>query len=170
MTRLLDEALEAARKLPPAAQDDVARVVLHLVGADDEAPPVPLSPDQRAAIAASKSAASRDEFASDGAPKHNPVLVRFRQMLEEMYGPRLARVVLYGSRARGDAHADSDYDVAVFLRDMDDRFAELYRLADLSTEIIDETGEFVHAVPYRAGSENERTPVMLAIRTDGLEL
>jgi predicted nucleotidyltransferase len=36
-------------------------------------------------------------------------------MIETIYGDRLARVVLYGSRARGDAHPDSDYDVAVFI-------------------------------------------------------
>ena len=45
----------------------------------------------------------------------DPVLTTLRRRLEEMYGPRLARVVLFGSRARGDHHADSDYDVAVFL-------------------------------------------------------
>jgi predicted nucleotidyltransferase len=100
----------------------------------------------------------------------DPVLLRFRRALEEAYGQRLERVVLYGSRARGDAGPESDYDVAVFLRDMDDRLAELYRLADLSTEILDETGEFVHAMAYRAGSYVERTPVMLGIRTDGVDL
>jgi hypothetical protein len=36
---------------------------------------------------------------------------------------------------------DSDYDVAVFLRDMPDRIAELYRLADLSGTILDGTGD-----------------------------
>jgi predicted nucleotidyltransferase len=55
-------------------------------------------------------------------------------------------VVLFGSRAR-DARPNSDYDVAVFLRDMSDRFAEMDRLADLSTTILDETGEFIHAMP-----------------------
>jgi uncharacterized protein len=100
----------------------------------------------------------------------NPVLVRFRKALDDMYGDRLDRVVLFGSRARGDAHAESDYDVAVFLRDMDDRGVELYRLADLSTDIIGATGEFVHAMPYRAGAYNERTPLMLGIRTDGIDL
>ncbi|HWZ68691.1 MAG TPA: nucleotidyltransferase domain-containing protein [Stellaceae bacterium] len=41
-----------------------------------------------------------------------------------MYGERLERVVLFGSRARGDAHENYDYDVAVFLHDMADRWQE----------------------------------------------
>jgi hypothetical protein len=53
---------------------------------------------------------------------------------------------------------------------MNDRYAELRRLADLSTDFIDETGEFVHAMPYRAGAYNERTPLMLGIRNDGVDL
>jgi len=64
MTKLLDEALEAARNLPPDDQDKIARVVLRLAGTDDE-PPVALSPEERAAIAASKAAAARGEFATD---------------------------------------------------------------------------------------------------------
>ena len=87
-----------------------------------------------------------------------------------MYGERIERVVLFGSRARGDAHDDSDYDVAVFLRDMTGRFAEMDRLADLGTDILNETGEFVHAMPYRAGSYDERTPLMLAVRSEGIDL
>ena len=52
---------------------------------------------------------------------NDPVLKRFRAAVNEIYGDRVERVVLYGSRARGDAQKDSDYDVAVFLRDMPDR-------------------------------------------------
>jgi uncharacterized protein len=101
---------------------------------------------------------------------HDPVLTRFREALDELYGDRLERVVLFGSRARGDARPDSDYDVAVFLRDMIDRGPELRRLADLSTGLLDETDKFVHAMPYPAGSYAERTPLMLGIRTDGVDL
>lgn len=50
----------------------------------------------------------------------NPVITRFRDAVAEIYGDRLERVVLFGSRARGDAQDDSDYDVAVFLRDLED--------------------------------------------------
>ena len=50
-------------------------------------------------------------------PQDNPVLKRFRATVTEIYGDRVERVVLFGSRARGDAREDSDYDVAVFLRD-----------------------------------------------------
>lgn len=100
----------------------------------------------------------------------DPILERFRASLREIYGNRLERVVLFGSRARGDARPDSDYDVAVFLRDMGDRFAEMNRLADLSTGILDEMGEFIHAVPYGAGSYEDRTPLMHEIRAQGVDL
>jgi predicted nucleotidyltransferase len=100
----------------------------------------------------------------------DPVLKRFRAAVTELYGGRLARVVLFGSRARGDAGPDSDYDVAVFLRDMPDRFAEMDRLADLSTNILYETGEFVHAMPYRADAYKDRLPLMHEIRADGIDL
>jgi hypothetical protein len=64
MTRLLDQALEAARRLPSDAQDDIARVVLQLASSDAAAP-IALSADEREAIAKSKAAAARGEFATD---------------------------------------------------------------------------------------------------------
>jgi hypothetical protein len=64
MTKLLDDALAAVRTLPPAEQDKIARAMLRLTGTDDETP-VTLSADERAAIASSKAAAVRGEFASD---------------------------------------------------------------------------------------------------------
>ncbi len=104
-------------------------------------------------------------------PQDDPVLKRLRAAVTNVYGDRVERIVLFGSRARGDAHADSDYDVAVFLRDIGDSVTELYRLADLSTDILYETGELVHTMPYRAGSYNDpRMPLMYAIRAEGVDL
>ncbi len=64
MPTLLDDALAALRALPPEEQDSVARAVLRLAGRDEE-PPLALTPDERAAIAASQEQAARGEFASD---------------------------------------------------------------------------------------------------------
>ncbi len=98
------------------------------------------------------------------------VLKRFRAAVAEIYGDRLERVVLFGSRARGDAQPDSDYDVAVLLHEMPDRLAEMNRLADVATDILYSEGGFIHAMPYPAGSYDERTPLMHEIRADGIDL
>lgn len=101
------------------------------------------------------------------------ILQRFRAAVTEIYGDRLERVVLFGSRARGDAEPDSDYDVAVFIRDMGDRLVEMNRLADVATDILyrpGSHGEFIHATPYLAGAYNERTPLMHEIRAEGVDV
>ena len=100
----------------------------------------------------------------------DPVLVRFREALVKMYGDRLDRVVLFGSRARGDAHPDSDYDVALFLRGFHDRWTEMDRIVPVVTDILYDHGAFIHAMPYRAGADRERTPLMHEIRREGLDL
>jgi uncharacterized protein len=97
----------------------------------------------------------------------DPVLMRFRAALDRVYGERVARAVLFGSRARGDARPDSDYDVAVFLKDLVDRWEEVDRMADIAGDIMDETGAFVHAMPYRAETYRDRTPLMHEVRGEG---
>ena len=99
-----------------------------------------------------------------------PMLMRLRRSLEELYGERLSRVVLFGSRARGEAGADSNYDVAVFLHSMDDRWAELDRLARLRVDLLDETGAFLDAKPYLSAAYGERSPLMYEVRADGVDL
>jgi hypothetical protein len=63
MTKLLDQAVEAARVLPPELQDDISRLVFQLAG--NEEPPVILSAEDRTALDLSKAAAARGEFATD---------------------------------------------------------------------------------------------------------
>jgi uncharacterized protein len=102
--------------------------------------------------------------------RDNPILAKFRGALTKMYGERIERVVLYGSRARGDAQADSDYDVAVFLKGLSDRWAEADKIAVTTTDILRETGAVIHAMPYPAGAYRDRTPLMHEIRAEGLDL
>jgi uncharacterized protein len=100
----------------------------------------------------------------------DPVLQRFKAVLDAMYGDQIDRVVLFGSRARGDAHAESDYDVAVFLKSLPDRWKELDRLADLRMEFLDQTGAFFDTKPYLTTAYRQRTPLMREIRRDEVEL
>ena len=100
----------------------------------------------------------------------DPVLVRFRSALEAMYGHQIDRVVLFGSRARWDARPDSDYDVAVFLKNFQDRWSEVDRLIPVVTDILYDDGAFIHAMPYREGAYWDRTPLMHEIRREGLDL
>jgi hypothetical protein len=61
----------------------------------------------------------------------------------------------------------------VFLRDYTfGTTTELYRLADLGTAILDETGAFIHAMPYPASFfyNDPRMPLMYAIRAEGIDL
>jgi predicted nucleotidyltransferase len=104
-------------------------------------------------------------------PVADPILKRFREAVVALYGDRLERAVLYGSRARGDSRPDSDYDIAVFLRDMPDRWEDMKRLADLGTDILIETGEFIHALPYQSETYTDpRMPLMHEIRREGIVL
>jgi hypothetical protein len=65
MTRLLEDALEAVRQLPADEQDEIARTMLALAGGSVDGEPIALTPDERVAIARSKAAAARAEFASE---------------------------------------------------------------------------------------------------------
>ncbi len=41
----------------------------------------------------------------------------FKKIIQQIYGTRLAKIILYGSYARGDFHAESDIDFLVVLND-----------------------------------------------------
>lgn len=71
------------------------------------------------------------------------LLHRLRDELEKNLGSNLERLILYGSRARGDEMPDSDVDVLVVLR-------------DASTEI----REKVHRIAYRLMWDHEFQPLI----------
>jgi predicted nucleotidyltransferase len=100
----------------------------------------------------------------------DPVLVHFRQALGEAYGSKLERVVLFGSRARGDARPDSDYDISVFIREPERFNNEAARLAAAATDILYDTGAVINALHFRAGAWQKRTGFMAEVRRDGVDL
>ncbi|RAI38064.1 hypothetical protein [Rhodoplanes roseus] len=63
MTKLLDQAVEIARALPPETQDEIARLVLHM--ATDQGQPEEIDPAHLSDVLNSLARAERREFATD---------------------------------------------------------------------------------------------------------
>jgi predicted nucleotidyltransferase len=100
----------------------------------------------------------------------DPALRRFREALTELYGPALERVMLFGSPSRGETGTRSDYDIAVFLNDVQPGMTEWYRLADLRQRFLDAGGPFFDAIPFRSSDYDRPSPIMHEIRRDGIAL
>ena len=55
-------------------------------------------------------------------------------------------------RARGDAKPDSDYDIAVFIKDPGTFTGDSERLAAITTDILTAKGAIISATPFPAGA------------------
>ncbi|MBU1706301.1 nucleotidyltransferase domain-containing protein [bacterium] len=99
------------------------------------------------------------------------ILKELRQRLEALYGERLERLVLFGSRARGEAEEDSDIDVLVVLKGAVDLGTEVHQagriFSDLSLKhntVISPV--FVSSKRYETG----QSPLLLNVRREGVRI
>ncbi|HXA20987.1 MAG TPA: nucleotidyltransferase domain-containing protein [Acetobacteraceae bacterium] len=87
--------------------------------------------------------------------------------------PGVEKVILFGSRARGQARQDSDYDVAVVVCDLSDRRRVRRILSDLTYDYI-LSGFFIRPIPLPPDylEPRGRRPTELAedIIRDGVEV
>ena len=93
--------------------------------------------------------------------------------LRQRYGDELLRVVLFGSKARGDSDADSDLDVLVVLRS-DGTWDRWREITDLTTRLLLETGVNISALVrdetcYQWWATHH-APIYNTIQRDGVEL
>lgn len=92
---------------------------------------------------------------------------RFRERAEQALPGRVRRVVLFGSRARREARADSDWDVAVFLAGRASS-RDTLRLADAAYDLIVETGEGIHPIALSEDGSGASPLLLDRIAADGV--
>ncbi len=110
-------------------------------------------------------------------PAHLPPAVRAavldaKAALEALYGDRLVRLVLYGSHARGEAHAGSDVDLLVVLRGPVRDYDELKRTwaAVYRDGAPAETAALSFALYSEATFADPGRPFVCGVRAEGVEV
>jgi len=99
------------------------------------------------------------------------ILSELKDRLSDLYGDRLADLILYGSQARGDAEEGSDIDVLVVLKGKVDPCEELDRVGDAVYDISYRNDTLVTCVfvPEEKYARGEG-PLVRNVRREGIRL
>lgn len=103
-------------------------------------------------------------------PKIKPLLGEFKQLLQKMYGERLANLVLFGSFARHEETKDSDVDVLIVLKGSDvSPGDEIWQMGDAEVQLLLKYGELISVLPVSIQDFLYRdSPLLRNIRQDGI--
>jgi predicted nucleotidyltransferase len=97
------------------------------------------------------------------------ILTEFKHELSSLYGARLKDVILFGSHARGEAHAGSDIDVMVVLRGEVAPGREIDAMIDIITDLNLKYDVLLSVVPMAEEKYLRRnSPLLLNVRREGI--
>ncbi len=95
-------------------------------------------------------------------PTLRKALTEAKAQLATIYGDRLRRVVLYGSRARGDARPDSDVDLLVVLEaPVENEYQEIKRAGSFWGDLLSCYGLSFSIKPYTEETYQDRPAASL---------
>jgi predicted nucleotidyltransferase len=99
------------------------------------------------------------------------ILDELRRHFQQLYGPRLVKMILYGSQARGDAVEGSDIDVLVVLEGPVNSSAERRRNIDFIASLCLRESELVSVV-YMGRREflMYGGPFLMNVRLEGVPI
>lgn len=131
--------------------------------------PLPRHDNDRPLSTPLDSAAARCYIPSAMSRKVRGVLAELRRRLEELYGDRLVKLVLFGSQARGTASTDSDVDVLVVLRGPIAPSAEIHRASPVTAAVSLENDVVISCVYVSEERYKvDNGPLLLNVRAEGV--
>ena len=103
--------------------------------------------------------------------KVKTIVAEFHHRLQQLYGERLGKVILFGSQARGDAVEGSDIDVLIVLKGKVRQFEEVARTSEFNAALclkydVLTSRIFVSEDEYRKG----QMPLLENVRREGVRL
>ena len=99
------------------------------------------------------------------------ILQELKDKLSDLYGDRLADLILYGSQARGDADEGSDIDVLVVLKGEVDPCEELDRAGDAIYDISYQNDTLVNCIFVSEEKYDRGTgPLIRNVHREGIRL
>lgn len=101
--------------------------------------------------------------------KIRKILKKFKREMAAIYGERLDSIILFGSRARGDARDDSDIDLLIVLKGDFDYIEMLKRSDDIAAAISLEN-DIVISRAFTSDKEfkERQTPFLMNVRREGV--
>ncbi len=100
------------------------------------------------------------------------LIADFKAAVTGLYGDRLAKVILYGSYARGDAHEESDVDFLVVLKDESiSVYREIDRMNDVVFDLSLKFNRMISIVPSTTSKlVKSKMPLYHSVREEGKEV
>lgn len=102
--------------------------------------------------------------------KDDQTLNIFLKQIRQQLGPHLKQVILFGSRARGDFTADSDYDCLVVVDEVTPEIKE--KIYEVTGEILYHYNELFSAFPMaqQKYQHDIYEPLLMNVRKEGVIL
>jgi predicted nucleotidyltransferase len=99
------------------------------------------------------------------------ILDRFAAEAQEILGDNLVSLILFGSRARGNAHPDSDVDLLLVLKDLKEASPALDILDEVVLDLLLDHGLLLAMVPVETSEfDRQEGPLYRIVKRKGIRI
>ncbi len=102
---------------------------------------------------------------------YNLIFRELKQFLHELYQDKLDKIILFGSRARGDHSSESDFDVLIVLKNDFNYSQEIEKTSIFISKLSLKFDLFISRVFAKTNDfKSKNTPFFLNVRKEGIIL